>query len=328
MKDLFEEIQEFYNWFLKFITKDIWDLDIDDFGKAKKKLIKYLRVAVITIKEAVINHLGLYAFSLSFFTTMSMVPFAAVAFAVTDGFGLKETLQELLLEYFSENKEVVQLVIQFAENIVEISQKDAFGIISLIFFIGTVFWLILNVEKCFNLIWNAERGRSIAKRFLYYVGILIVAPLVITMFLSMTLVVTNTLNTFGFEFQQLKIAGFLIQWLAFYGIITLFFTILYKYVPNVKVKFSAAFFASLIAAGAFVGWQYLYMETQLLVSRLNTVYGAFAAIPLFLIWINVSWTIILIGAEISHAYQYESSYTSDDNFEKLEQEVMEKINLE
>lgn len=328
MKDLFEEIQEFYNWFLKFITKDIWDLDIDDFGKAKKKLIKYLRVAVITIKEAVINHLGLYAFSLSFFTTMSMVPFAAVAFAVTDGFGLKETLQELLLEYFSENKEVVQLVIQFAENIVEISQKDAFGIISLIFFIGTVFWLILNVEKCFNLIWKAERGRSIAKRFLYYVGILIVAPLVITMFLSMTLVVTNTLNTFGFEFQQLKIAGFLIQWLVFYGIITLFFTILYKYVPNVKVKFSAAFFASLIAAGAFVGWQYLYMETQLLVSRLNTVYGAFAAIPLFLIWINVSWTIILIGAEISHAYQYESSYTSDDNFEKLEQEVMEKINLE
>lgn len=328
LKDLFEEIQECYKWLIKFITRDIWDLDIDDFGKAKKKLIKYLRVAIITIREAMLNRLGLYAFSLSFFTTMSMVPFAAVAFAVTDGFGLKETLQEMLLEYFSENKDIVQLVIQFAENIVEISQKDSFGIISLAFFTGTVLWLILNVEKCFNLIWKAERGRSIAKRFLYYFGILIVAPLVITMFLSMTLVVTNTLNTFGFEFQELEIASFLIQWLAFYGIITLFFTILYKYVPNVKVKFSAAFFASLIAAGAFVGWQYLYMETQLFVSRMNTVYGAFAAIPLFLVWINVSWTIILYGAEISHAYQYVNNYTSDDNFKQLEQEVMEKINLE
>ena len=316
LKDLIEEIQELYTWFVKFITKDIWSLDIDDFGNAKKKFIKYLRVALITIREAIHNHLGLYAFSLSFFTTMAMVPSAAVAFAVTEGFGLKETLQEMLLEYFSQNKEIVQLIIQFAENIVEISQKDSFGIISLLFFIGTVIWLILNVERCFNLIWKAERGRSIAKRFLYYFGILIVAPLVVTMFLSVTLIFTRI------------IAGYLIQWVAFYGVIAVFFTILYKYVPNVKVKFPAAFFASLIAAGAFVGWQYLYLETQLLVSRLNSVYGAFAAVPLFLIWVNVSWTIILIGAEISHAYQYENIYTSDDNFQLLQQEVKEKINLE
>lgn len=328
MKDLIEEIQELYRWIVKFVTKDIWQLDLDDFGRAKSKLIKYLKVAIITVKEAAINHLGLYAFSLSFFTTMAMVPFAAVAFAVTDGFGLKNTLQNLLLEYFSENKEIVQLIIGFAENIVTISQQDAFGIISLIFFIGTILWLILKVESCFNVIWKAERGRSLAKRFLYYLGILIVAPLVITMFLSVTLVFTNTMNSIGFDFQYFKTAGFLIRWLAFYGIIALFFTILYKYVPNVKVKFSAAFFAALISAGVFVGWQYLYMETQLLVSRLNTVYGAFAAIPLFLMWMNVSWTIILVGAEISHAYQYEELYTSDDDYDKLEKEVIEKINLE
>lgn len=327
MRDLWEEIMELYRWLIKFITDDIWHLELDDFGRAKKKFLKYLRVAIITVREAGINHLGLYAFSLSFFTTMAMVPFAAVAFAVTDGFGLKGTLQNMLLEYFSSNKEIVQLVIQFAENIVQISQQDAFGIISLAFFIGTILWLILKVEQCFNIVWNAERGRSIAKRFLYYFGILIVAPLVITMFLSVTLLATNMLNSFGLELRLFNLAGVFIQWLAFYGIITLFFTILYKYVPNVKVKFSAAFFAALISAAAFVIWEYLYMETQLFVSRLNSVYGAFAAIPLFLIWMNVSWTIILIGAEISHAYQYENSYTSDDDFQKLEKEVIEKINL-
>ena len=327
MRDLWEEIMELYRWLIKFITEDIWHLELDDFGRAKKKFLKYLRVAIITVREAGINHLGLYAFSLSFFTTMAMVPFAAVAFAVTEGFGLKGTLQNMLLEYFSSNKEIVQLVIQFAENIVQISQQDAFGIISLAFFIGTILWLILKVEQCFNIVWKAERGRSIAKRFLYYFGILIVAPLVITMFLSVTLLATNMLNSFGLELRLFNLAGVFIQWLAFYGIITLFFTILYKYVPNVKVKFSAAFFAALISAAAFVIWEYLYMETQLFVSRLNSVYGAFAAIPLFLIWMNVSWTIILIGAEISHAYQYENSYTSDDDFQKLEKEVIEKINL-
>ena len=101
MKDLIDEIKEFYQWIVKFVTDDIWHLNLDDFGRAKSKLIKYLKVAIITVKEAAINHLGLYAFSLSFFTTMAMVPFAAVAFAVTDGFGLKDTLQSLLLEYLS-----------------------------------------------------------------------------------------------------------------------------------------------------------------------------------------------------------------------------------
>ena len=328
MKDLFEEIQELYRWIVKFVSVDIWNLNLDDFGHAKSKLLKYIKVALITIKEAANNRLGLYAFSLSFFSTMAMVPFAAVAFAVTDGFGLKETLQNLLLEYFSDNKEIVQLIIGFAENIVTISQQDIFGIISLLFFIGTVVWLILNVERCFNIIWKAERGRSIAKRFLYYFGILIVAPLLLTMFLSVILVFTNTLNNFGFDFEFLKLTGYILRWLLFYGVMTLFFTILYKYVPNVKVKFSAAFFAALISAGAFVGWQFLYMETQLFVSRLNTVYGAFAAIPLFLIWMNVSWSLILIGAEISHAYQYENIYTTDGDYETLQKQVIEKISLD
>ncbi len=328
MKDLVEEIHDFYNWLVRFITEEIWSLNMDDFGKAKRKTIKYLRVALITAKEAAVNNLGLYAFSLSFFSTMSMVPFVAVAFAVTEGFGMKGYLQNMLLEYFSTNKEIVQLIIQFAENIVDISQRDAFGIVSLAFFIGTILWLILNVEKCFNKIWKAERGRSLAKRFLYYLGILAVAPLVLTMFLSVSLVFTSTLRTYGLEIKFLESVGMVIQWIALYGIITLFFTILYKYVPNVKVKFSAAFFAALIGALSFVVWQYLYIGTQVFVSRMNSVYGAFAAIPLFLIWINVSWTIILIGAEISHAYQYESSYTSDDDYEKLESEVIKKINLE
>ena len=252
MRDLVDEIKEFYNWLLKFITDDIWHLDIDDFSKAKRKFIKYLKVTLITVKEAGIKHLGLYAFSLSFFSTMSMVPFVAVAFGVTEGFGLKGYLQEMLLEYFSSNKEMVELVIQFAENIVTISQQDAFGIVSLGFFIGTVLWLILNVEKCFNIIWKAERGRSLAKRFLYYFGVLIVAPLVMTMFLSVSLAFTRTFNSFGFGIEFLASAGRFIQWAAFYGIISLFFTIIYKYVPNVKVKFSAAFFAALVAALAFV----------------------------------------------------------------------------
>ena len=121
---------------------------------------------------------------------------------------------------------------------------------------------------------------------------MITAPFIILIFLSVFKVFTKQVSYIGF------------QWLLFYGIILFTFTVMYKYIPNVKVHFRAAFNAALIAAAAFVIMQYLYMETQILVSRINAVYGAFAAVPLFLIWMNVSWVIILVGAEISHAFQY------------------------
>ncbi len=304
LKDLAEEIREFYRWLVKFITEDIWKLNIDDFGKAKRRAIKYLKVALITIKKSGNDKLGLYAVSLSFFAAMSVVPFMAVALAVTGGVGFEKKLQELLLENFSGSQEVINWVLQFANNIIESGQKDVFGVISFLFFVWIVIWMILNIEKSFNEIWNVERGRSIAKRFLYYFGILITAPFIIIIFLSVYSVFTNQINNIGFALRHMESIGFVLQWLLFYATILFTFTVMYKYIPNVKVHFSAAFNAAIIAAAAFVVMQYLYMETQILVSRINAVYGAFAAVPLFLIWMNVSWVIILIGAEVSHAFQY------------------------
>lgn len=298
MKDLVEEIKSLYRWIVKFITEDIWHINIDDFGRAKRRFLKYLKVAIMTVKESGNNKLGLYSVSLSFFVAMSVVPFAAVAFAITGGLGFEEKLKSLLLDNFSDNQDVINWVIRFADNIIESGQKDIFGVISFIFFTWIIIWLILNIEKSFNVIWNVERRRSLAKRFLYYFGILITAPLIITMLLSLFSIFSKNTETLGY----------LSQWGLLFVIMLIFLTIMYKYIPNVKVHFSAAFNAAVIASIAFIIMQYLYTETQMLVSRVDAVYGAFAAIPLFLIWMNISWMIILIGAEISHSFQYVSKY--------------------
>ncbi|MEF9930925.1 MAG: YihY/virulence factor BrkB family protein, partial [Bacteroidales bacterium] len=168
------------------------------------------------------------------------------------------------------------------------------------------------------------RARSIAKRFLYYIGILVVAPFIITIFLSVTLVFNNALDSIGYGLKHVDSIGFALQWLLFYGIVLVIFAIMYKYIPNVKVHFSASFSAAIITSLAFIIVQYLYMETQLFVSRLNAIYGAFAAIPLFLIWMDISWTIILIGAEISHAYQYADIYNID-NYKNVDDDIKKKI---
>ena len=307
MKNLLERIKRIYKRSVKFITVDIWHLNLKDLSKAKARLIRYLKVAIITTKEAGKNKLGLYSVTLSFFSALSVAPFVAVAFVITGGFGIEKRLQELLLESFSGSKEVLQWIIQFADNIVRTSEQGLFGLVSFLFFLWTVIWLILNIEKAFNDIWNVERVRPLAKRFLYYAGILVVAPFIIFIFLSITLVFNNALDSIGFGLRHSKSIGFVLQWLLFYAIVVFVFTTMYKYIPNVKVHLTAALNAALIAATAFSVMQYLYMETQLMVSRLNAVYGAFAAIPLFLIWMNISWVIILTGAEISHAFQYVDS---------------------
>lgn len=303
MRDLWEEIRSLYRWIVKFITEDIWHIEIDDLGRAKRKFLKYLKIAIMTVRESGINKLGLYSVSLSFFVAMSVVPFAAVAFAVTGGLGFEEKLKSLLLDNFSDNQEIINWVIRFADNIVESGQKDIFGVISFIFFTWIIIWLILNVEKSFNMIWNVERRRSLAKRFLYYLGILITAPLIITMLLSLFSIFSRNSQTLGY----------LSQWGLLFVIMLFFLTIMYKYIPNVKVHFSAAFNAAIIASVAFIIIQYIYTETQMLVSRIDAVYGAFAAIPLFLIWLNISWMVILVGAEISHAFQYVSEYKLKKN---------------
>ncbi|MBO8429433.1 MAG: YihY/virulence factor BrkB family protein [Bacteroidetes bacterium] len=303
MKDLWEEICSLYRWIVRFITEDIWRLELDDLGRAKRKFLKYLKIAIMTVRESGINKLGLYSVSLSFFVAMSVVPFAAVAFAVTGGLGFEETLKSLLLDNFSDNQEVINWVIRFADNIVESGQKDIFGVISFIFFTWIIIWLILNIEKSFNVIWNVERRRPLAKRFLYYLGILVTAPLIITMLLSLFSIFSRNSQTLGY----------LSQWGLLFVIMLFFLTIMYKYIPNVKVHFSAAFNAAVIASIVFIIIQYIYTETQMLVSRIDAVYGAFAAIPLFLIWLNISWMVILIGAEISHAFQYVSEYRLKKN---------------
>lgn len=303
MKDLWEEICSLYRWIVRFITEDIWRLELDDLGRAKRKFLKYLKIAIMTVRESGINKLGLYSVSLSFFVAMSVVPFAAVAFAVTGGLGFEEKLKSLLLDNFSDNQEVINWVIRFADNIVESGQKDIFGVISFIFFTWIIIWLILNIEKSFNVIWNVERRRPLAKRFLYYLGILVTAPLIITMLLSLFSIFSRNSQTLGY----------FSQWGLLFVIMLFFLTIMYKYIPNVKVHFSAAFNAAVIASIAFIIIQYIYTETQMLVSRIDAVYGAFAAIPLFLIWLNISWMVILIGAEISHAFQYVSEYRLKKN---------------
>mgnify|MGYP002348095466 FL=1 len=274
----------------------------------KARMVKYLKVLIITIKGFANDKVGLQATSLSFFSAMSVVPFVSLMFAITNGFGIGNRLELLLFKYFKGNEEIIAYIVKFANNIIQTSQNGAFGIVSFLFLISTVVFLMLNIEKSFNEIWKLPSGRSFKKRVAYYALLLIFSPLVIFIFLTLGLIYTNTLNSIGLKIDRFIPLTSIFTWVISYAFVTGVFTIIYKFIPNTKVKLSAAFNSALVLAFAFIVVQFFYLETQIMVSGLNAVYGVFAAIPLFLVWMNISWTLILFGAELSHAYQNLDNY--------------------
>lgn len=297
-----------YRRIVNFFISDIWHLEMSEISRFKARLIKYTKVFIMTIKGFGMDMAGMQATTLSFFSAMSLVPFIAVIFAITKGFGLSDKLIELIYTNFSGNEEVITYLLKFANNVVASTEKGLFGIISFLFFISTVFGLMMSVERSFNLIWKTGNGRSFHKKIMYYTIFLIISPLLILSFLALAVIYINAIESLGSSLNDIIPITSIFTWLAFYALVTLVFSLMYKFIPNTRVKFVASINAALIVAAAFVVVQLLYLETQIMVSGLNAVYGVFAAVPLFLVWMNISWTIILFGAELSHAFQNVDNY--------------------
>jgi len=304
----YDNIKHTYQRILKFLLTDIWHLDMSELSIMHTRMVKYLKVLIITIKGFTTDKVGLQATSLSYFSAMSVVPFVAIMFAITNGFGAGVKLEELMFTYFEGNEDVVKYILEFANNIIERGKNGLFGLISFLFLLSTIIILMLNVEKAFNEIWKLGSGRSFKKRVIYYFTLIIASPFVFFIFLSLGLVYSKVLHTLELGIDKYIPITSIFSWFTSYLFVVGVFTVMYKYIPNTKVKLSAAFNSAIILAVAFIVVQLLYLETQIMVTGLSTVYGVFAAVPLFMVWMNISWTLILFGAELSHAYQNVDNY--------------------
>ena len=295
-----------------FFRNDIWELDLEELSKAKARFIKYLKVAAITIKTFSSEKIGFQAVALSFFSTMSVVPFVAIIFAITDGFGLAETLKDLLYQYFNNSQQTIDVVLGFAQNIIDTAKSSAVGLVSALLFAWIVVWMMMNVEKVFNNVWRVPKSRSLFKRISVILAMLIVSPFVIFVFFGGAMMYSHALTSLGLDVETFSIFKTILTWVLFAAVATFTFSAMYKFIPNADVKYVEAFRAAIPAGIAFAVVNYLYLETQVMVTRMNGIFGAFAAVPLFMVWINIGWFIILIGAELSYAFQHVDNYNIED----------------
>jgi membrane protein len=295
-----------------FFRNDIWELELEELSKARAKFIKYLKVGAITIKTFSSEKIGFQAVALSFFSTMSVVPFVAIIFAITDGFGLAETLKELLYQYFTNSQQTIDIVLGFAQNIINTAKSSAVGLVSALLFAWIVVWMMMNVEKVFNNAWRVPKSRSLIKRISVIFAMLLVSPFVVFVFFGGAMMYSHALTSLGLDVEDLTIFKTMLTWILFAAVAIFTFSAMYKFIPNAKVDYANALSAAIPAGIAFAVVNYLYLETQVMVTRMNGIFGAFAAVPLFMVWINIGWFIILIGSELSYAFQHVDNYNIED----------------
>ncbi len=294
-------------------TDRIWSLDTAKVSKVSKsyaRAINFIKLVRITVNTFAENRMGFQCVALSYFVTLALIPLLAFTFAVTGGMGMSGYL-DTALGYFSSfvDAGMLSMVSEKAKNLIDIAQNGWVGVIAALSFLWTILWMMFQVERVFNNVWGIRKiPRKIYKRFGYYLLVLVLTPFLVILFGTGIAYYGNITKLVGLDLSELRFLPKFLGYLGFYITATFTLSAMYKFIPAAEVKYKNALKAAAVAALFFVTFQYLYLETQVFVARLNTVYGVLAAIPLFLIWLNFSWQIIIYGAELTYSLQNIKNY--------------------
>ena len=288
---------------VRFVTHDLWLLNTDDFSRWKGRLVKDLKTVVLMVNTFSDQKIGFQITALAYRSMLAVVPAIAIGLYLTDGLGLREQFAQLLYANLGE-EEIINQLLTAADTIVNTAESGLFGFISMASFLWIVVSLMITVRQVFNNVWRVEREQEFFKMIGVVIGIMILSPFVVMIFFSGSVVYSHILDVLlpGDIFFSDHLKSFL-SWALFAVASFFILAVMYKFIPGTKVRFKYARKSASLAGLVFTAIQYLYLETQVMVSKQNAVYGVLAAIPLFMIWLNMGWTVILYGAELTYAFQ-------------------------
>ncbi|MFH1034864.1 MAG: YhjD/YihY/BrkB family envelope integrity protein [Pseudomonadota bacterium] len=259
------------------------------------------QVLYLALRGSYLDRLPFQANALTFMTLLGLVPALAISFAVAKGFGFAGTLERLLVdnEFLASQAQVFRQIITYVQN----TQVGTLGVVGLAVLLITLLWTLSSVEETFNRVWEVPVPRTLLRRFTDYLSVLVICPL---------LVVASAAIWAGFSSNAamrwllgLAVLGPVAETglgLGPFLLLAAAFVFMYLFLPNTRVPFWPALVSGLVAAGLWWGVQSLYIFFQVGVARYNAIYGGFASLPLFFIWVQVSWMVLLFGNELARAH--------------------------
>jgi len=300
--------------FINYLKRGVRRIRLNHVPEIQSFFIRYFRIILLVIRRYKKNQCELRASSLTFYTVLSIVPIFAMAFGISKGIGAEKILESQLFENFPGQEEVIIRIINIARSLLESTKGGMIAGIGLAVLFWTVLRVLSNIEKSMNIIWEISESRHFGRKVSDYLCIIMICPLLIGISSSVNLFITTQVTAIT---ENIPLLGFVTPLIFFflkflpYCLIWMLFTIIYILMPNTKVNFFSGLFAGILAGTIYQLAQWVYIRFQVGVANYNAIYGSFAALPLFLVWLQLSWLIVLFGAEISFAHQHRDTYEFD-----------------
>ena len=296
---------------IQFLNTDIWRIRAKHLPKSQSFLINQLRIFLLAFQGFDEDKCQLRASALTFYSLLSIVPVLAMAFGIAKGFGFDQLLEKQILAKMPGQEQVIEQMIGYANVFLENTKGGVIAGVGVALLFWTVIKVLGNIEESFNDIWGIKKQRSLARKFSDYLSIMLICPILLITSSSLTVLVVSQVK---FVLSQLSFLGpiatiilYVMQFLPF-CVMWVLFTFIYIFIPNTKVTFRSGLIGGIIGGTVYQVVQWIYITFQVGVTNYGAVYGSFAALPLFLVWLQISWLIVLFGAEISFAEQNVDTY--------------------
>lgn len=291
---------------MHFLSVDMWQIRAQGLNRLQALALGLLRRGILIGNAFFTDNCGLRASALTFFSILSIVPVMALSFGISRGFGFEKMLQREFIERFPGHEEASREIIQFADSLLTSARSGVMAVTGIALLFWTIIKVLNHIETSMNAIWRIDHNRPLIRQFTDYLLMMIIGPLLIltsssaNVFISTQVShITEAVPMLGIVskpiFFALKFTPYLLIWLLF--------TLIFMVMPNTKVRLLPAFSAGVLAGTIFQMIQRVYILFQVGVAKYNAIYGSFAALPMFMIWINISWIIVLAGAEFSYVQQ-------------------------
>ncbi|MCI6161185.1 MAG: YihY/virulence factor BrkB family protein [Prevotella sp.] len=291
-----------YKSFFKFLKTDIWQIKRQDVSPWRYLLYEIVKKVLLAIEWFTEKGMINSASALTYSTLLAIVPILAVVFAIARGFGYNKYIETWFRDSLSSQPQVADAIVGFVNSYLVHTKGGVFLGVGLLFMLWTVIMLISNIEKTFNNIWQVKKPRNIYRTITDYMALILLVPIIIVVTSGISIMMATFTDRIA-EYELLGTTVKLLISLSPYVIMSGVFIALYVFMPNTKVKITNAILPGILSGVAMQGLQLFYIHSQIWVSSYNAIYGSFAALPLFMLWVQISWTICLFGAELSYTSQ-------------------------
>ena len=302
----------------------LWTIDVSQLGRLQRWGLHLLRRLVMAVELFVSRNLSSHASALTYASILGAVPILAIIFAIARGFGFERLIEEKLTTSVRFTPEMTSALMDFVNSYLERARGGVFIGVGMVMLFYTLINLTSDIETAFNTIWKVKTSRNIYRRAVDYISVFFLLPIIIVITSGLQIFLAGIghfLPSFTFLNHGIEL---LVQSTPFV-LAGLGFALLYKMMPNTEVHWRAALVPGLLAGSVFQLLQWFYIHSQMWISGYNAIYGSFAAVPLFMLWLQLSWTICLFGAQLSYANQMEADFAFEKRAPHLNRQAHDRV---